>query len=754
MTHNPSSSADARVTDLSRRGFLKAVAVTGGGFSLGILLDGCAHLGGTQVLGGAFHPNAWITITPLKMTFLLDRAEMGQGVMTSHAQMIAEELEVDPAALDVQAAPADRDAFGIQLTGGSTSVTGQFDVLRKAGATAREMLRSAAARRWGVPASEITARQGAMHHPKRGSLRYGELASEAAQEPIPDNVTLKDPSKWTVIGRSVTRVDAAGKVDGSAKFGMDVVVPGMLHAVVVRPPARLGTVSSVDAAAALGMPGVKAVHQIPQGVAVVADSTWRARKAARALETQWDNSAAVKVSSAAMADAYRKRLDQLGKEVTDRGDAREAMKKHKRQVSAVYEVPFLAHAPMEPLNCTAHVQADRCDIWVGTQAPSLAQETAVRLTGLAHHQVHVHNHVMGGGFGRRAMTDFVSEALELSQRMKAPVKVTWSREDDMRHGQYRPAALTRIEGAVDDAGNPVAWESRMVTQSLLGTLLNVVGAFAPEWIPRPMLSVAERTAAMLAAQGHVPDPLVVEGATPRYALANLRVELAPIEAGVPGLIWRSVGHSINAFSVESFLDELAHLGGQDPFELRRSLLAEHPRNKGVLELAAQKAGWGTPLPPGRFRGIAQHDCFDSYCAHVVEVSVDSGALRIHRVVTAVDCGTVVNPDQVAAQVEGGIMFALSAALHQKIEFEEGRVKQGNFHNYPLLRMNEAPDIEVHIVPSKEKPTGIGEISVPPTAAALANALFAATGQRFRRLPMAEDVATFLASKSPAPTQEP
>jgi isoquinoline 1-oxidoreductase beta subunit len=736
---------------VSRRDFLRLSAVAGGGFSLGILVDGCAHVGGTQALGGAFHPNAWITITPQRVTFILDRAEMGQGVFTSHAQLVAEELEIAPQDLHVEFAPADRDAFGIQLTGGSTSVTSQFEVLRQAGATAREVLRAAAARRWGVPPSQVTARAGAMHHAVHGTVRYTDLATDAARESIPEDVPLKKPAQWNVVGKPVLRLDAPSKVNGSAVYGLDFTLPGLLHAVVVRSPVPRGHLKAWDAARAKALPGVVKVVEIPHGVAVVADSTWRARKAARAVEAQWDDGKLGAFSSEQLRKVHAERLQQLGKEVAQHGDVNAALAKHTRQVGGVYEVPFLAHAPMEPMNCTAHVQPKRCDIWVGTQAASVVQEVAARITGLSHDQVHVHSLMMGGGFGRRSNTDYVAEAVEVARHLDGPVKVTWSREEDLRHGQYRPAATARIWGAVNDAGMPVAWYHRMVTQSLLSTFMDIAGVFAPEWVPRPLLRLGEGKASRFLLRGHVADPLVVEGSRPRYEIPNLRVELSQHETGIPVTIWRSVGHSINAFTVESFVDELAHLGGKDPLELRRVLLKAHPRNRAVLELAAQKIGWGEPPAPGRFRGLAQHDCFDGYCAHAVEISVKDGALKIHRVVSAVDCGTVVNPDLVASQVEGSVMFGLSAALHQSIELKNGRVQQGNFHTYPLLSMADAPTVEVHIMPSTQPPAGVGELAVPSIAPALANALFAATGHRFRRLPLAEELASVLNSRTPGAT---
>lgn len=730
---------------VSRRGFIKLVALTGGGFSLGFLVEGCSHLKGAQRLGGAFHPNAWLRITPDNVvTFLMDRAEMGQGIYTGHVQLLAEELEVDPTKVKVEFAPADRDAYGFQITGGSTSTTSQWEIIREAGATARELLRLAAARRWHVTPGQVTAVNGTMTHPLKGTLTYGELASEAPQGKMSD-VKLKDPDKWKVAGTSMRRLDGPAKVDGSAKYGLDVKLPGMLYAVVIRPPVLRDSVKGFDAKVAQGMPGVKAVLQIPHGLAVVADSTWRARKAADKVEADWTAGEMRSFSTEKLQKQHLDRLQKLGKSVHSNGDVPEAMASAHKKVSGIYQVPFLAHAPMEPMNCTAHVKPDRCDVWAGTQAPTIAQEVASRITGLPHSDVFIHGAFLGGGFGRRAGADYVAEAVEVSKRIKAPVQVVWSREDDMRHAQYRPAATSWVQGGVDKDGMPVAWQYRLVTQGLVPGFIDMLGTFAPEWVPRPVMDLVESGIGKFMMDGHVADPTVTEGSEPAYTLPNVKVELAQVENGVPVFFWRSVGHSINGFIVESFIDELAHLGGKDPFELRRQLLTKAPRNKAALELCAEKIGWGSKPPEGRFRGIAQHASFGSYCAHAVEISLDGG-LKIHRVVTAIDCGRAVNPDLVAAQMEGGVMFGLSAAIQQRIDFDGGRVRQGNFHQYPLLRMRDAPDIETHIVPSKEKPSGVGELAVPPIAPALTNAIFAATGVRLRRLPIEEDLRLVLQGK--------
>ncbi len=747
----PPDHPSATAPRMSRRGFMKVAALAGGGLTVGFVLHGCRHVQGTQALGGAFSPNAWLRITPDdRVRFYVDNAEMGQGVATSHVQLLCEELELAPARVIVEFAPADEHAFGVQLTGGSTSTTSRFDVVRAAGATARELLRRAAARRWGVPLDEVRAADGALHHAGRASLRYGDVASAAARESCDaDEVRLRDPKDWRVIGQSVPRVDGPAKVDGSARFGLDVRVEGMLTAVVVRPPVLHGRIARiVDDSKARAQPGVVGVVPIPQGVAVVADGYWHARKAAALLEVEWDHGKLGSFTSARLRETQKALLRDPAHHVASRGDVDGALGRAAKRLRAVYEVPYLAHATMEPMNATAHVEAHRCRVWAPTQAPTIVKSVAARLTGLPQDRVEVITTYLGGGFGRRALADFVAEAVELSRVVRAPVQVVWSREDDLRHGQFRPASMALLEGAVDEHGWPVAWLHRMTGQSIMAAFSNVLGALAPEAIPDAVMDLVGGAVGKLFIDGHVVDPLAVEGAGDHpYAIAHQRIELAMYESGIPVFPWRSVGHSINAFVVESFIDELAHLGGRDPLELRRALLADHPRHRGVLDAAAKAIGWGTPPPPGRFRGLAQHHCFGSWCAQAVEISVEGG-LRVHRVACAIDCGRAVNPDLVAAQMESGVIFGLSAALLQRIDIDRGRVVQGNFHDYPLVRMGDAPEVETIIVPSEERPTGVGELAVPPLAPALANAVFAATGARLRRLPMGADVAAVLAGGAP------
>ncbi|HEY4220353.1 MAG TPA: xanthine dehydrogenase family protein molybdopterin-binding subunit [Myxococcota bacterium] len=746
-------------TVTTRRGFMKVLGVAGGGLSVGFLLDGCAHVSGGQALGGAFHPNAWVTVgSDDKVIFFLDRAEMGQGILTSHVQMLCEEIEVAPDKVKVEFAPADYDAYGVQLTGGSTSTTSQYDVIRQAGATARELLKKAAARKWQVPPSEIVAVDGTLKHTKLGVLRYGDVAAAAANESVGD-VPLKDPSAWKVIGQSLRRLDAAAKVDGSAVFGIDVNVPGMLTAVVIRPPVLRGKVARFDGTKAADAPGVLHVIQIPQGIAVVAHGYWAARKAAELVDVEWDHGAMESFTTAGLRSTHLELLKASNSDVkvaTEKGDVDAGMKGAVKRVRSVYEVPFLAHATMEPMNATAYVEHDRARIWAPTQAPTIAKEVVARLTGLPHDKIDVVTTFMGGGFGRRALADFVAEAVEISKRVKAPVKVIWSREDDMHHGLYRPAAVSVIEGGIDASGNPVAWYHRMASQSLFAAFADMLGAMAPEMVPRPITDLLGAGVGKLFVEGHVVDPTAVEGASDQpYAVPNEKVEIAILDAGVPVFPWRSVGHSINGFVIESFIDELAHLAGQDPFAYRMALLdesAEGKRKKGVLAAAAKGINWHEKPAPGRFRGIAQHAAFGSFAAHAVELSIEDAAgkpaLRVHRVVGAIDCGRAINPDLVRAQIQSGTIYGLSAALLHRVDFDGGRVRQSNFHDYPIMRMSEAPAIDVVIVDSSERPSGCGELGVPPIAPALGNAFFAATGVRLRRLPMKDDIELVLNGKKP------
>jgi isoquinoline 1-oxidoreductase beta subunit len=692
--------------DEGRRMFLKLTVAAGGGLLIGFDLAACSRADTTHRLGGdALSPNSWIHLAPDdSVTLMFASSEMGQGSMTAIPMLLAEELEADWSRVKVAPAPVNPDfnnpLTGKQQTGGSTAVRGYWELLRRVGATTRELLVAAAAQSWGVAPDECHARNSEVIHDASGRrLRYGELLGRAAKLTPPQSVRLKDPKDFRIIGKSIARLDTPAKLDGSAVFGQDVRVPGMLTAMVERCPVFGGSVKSYDATGARAVKGVRHVVEISSGIAVVADNFWAAQRGREALSVNWDFGPGAKLDSAAIAARLRLATAKLGETVRNEGDIEKAIDIAGRVVEAVYETPYLAHACMEPMNCTAHVRADGCDVWAPTQAQTGAQATAARVSGLAKSAVRIHTTYVGGGFGRRLEQDFVTEAVELSKTLGAPVQVMWTRADDMQHDFYRPANCVRLRAAVDVRGRPTAWFQR------------VAG-------PRRAL-------------GGVDVP---------YAIPNLRIEQVEDDPGVPTGAWRSVGASQNAFPVECFIDELAHVAGQDPLAYRLQLLAGAPRHGAVLRLAAEKAGWGRRLPAGHGRGLAVYNSFAGWVAHVTEVSVVNGAIRVYRVVSAVDCGLAVNPDGVRAQTESAIAFGLTAALKGEITLKDGRVVQSNFHDYPLLRIDEMPQIEVHLVKNAEPPGGVGEPGVPPIAPAVANAVFAASGKRLRQLPLRLDQA--------------
>jgi isoquinoline 1-oxidoreductase beta subunit len=701
---------------ISRRAFV-------GGLVIGLYLPGAVRRVFAQPAAPAapaIVPNAFIRIAPDDtVTILLKHSEMGQGVSTSMPMVIAEELECDWRHVRSEHAPADlvyaHTVFHVQMTGGSTSTWESFDQLRTAGAAAREMLITAAAARWGVPAGECRAENGFVIHGQRRT-RFGELAAEAAKLPVPAAPKLKDPKDWKILGRPTHRLDSPEKITGRAEFGMDVRRPGMLTALVARSPFFGGKVRGFRAGKAKAVSGVVDVIQIPSGVAVLGESFWAARLGRNALEIDWDAGSIAGHSTAAQLDDYRKLARTPGAVAEAKGDVEAALARAARKLEAEYEVPYLAHAMMEPLNCTAEIRAGACEIWTGTQFQTGDQAAAAKIAGLEPEQVHVHTLFLGGGFGRRATptSDFVSEAVHLAKASGRPVKVVWTREDDVRGGYYRPLWVSRVRAGLDAAGKPIAWAHTLVGQSILaGT---------------PFAGMIQNGIDETSVEGAGNSPYLA-------AIADHRVDLHSPSVPIPVLWWRSVGHSHTAFVVESFIDELAHAAGQDPVAFRRGLLPADSRLRRLLDTAAAAFGWGQPLPAGHGAGIAVHESFGSAVAHAAEVSVERGHIRVHRVVCAVDCGTVVNPDGVEAQMQSGIVFGLSAALHGEITFRDGRVEQSNFHDYSVLRLLEMPRIEVHIAKSNEKMGGVGEPGTPPIAPAVANAVFAATGKRLRRLPL-------------------
>jgi isoquinoline 1-oxidoreductase beta subunit len=714
---------------VGRREFIRTGAAVGGGLlvSLYAPLPGGSS-GPLAAEEKDFALNAFVRIgTDESVTVISAHSEMGQGVYTSLPMLLNEELEADWSKIRVEAAPVDKaynhPVFGMQMTGGSTTSPAEWERYRKMGATARVMLVEAAAARWDVEASTCRVENGVVLHAatnRRGT--YGSLANAAARLTPPANVPLKNPKDFTLLGKPTLRLDTPSKTNGTAQFGLDVMVPRMLTAVVARPPVFGGRVAKLDAREALKVPGVKAVEQVPSGVAVIAERFWPAKLGREKLIIEWDLGPNAGLSTEKMLRDFRETALKPGAIAKKTGDPEAALRTAAKTVTAEYDVPYLAHAAMEPLNCVVDLRPDSCEIWTGTQFETVDRANAAQAAGLPADRVLIHTTLLGGGFGRRANpnSDFVVEAVHVARAAKAPVKVVWTREDDLRGGWYRPMWHDRFVAGLDADGDPVAWTHTIVGQSIM------------QGTPFESFGVKDGI-----------DSASVEGAADLlYGMPNLQVDLHTPKIGVPVQWWRSVGHSHTGFSVEAFFDEVAHAGGKDPYELRRKLLANQPRMKAVLELAAQKANWGSQLPPGVGRGIATHFSFASYVAQVVEASVGKGgAVRVHRVVCALDCGLVINPDTVRAQIEGGIIFGLTAALKTEITLKEGRVEQGNFDDYQMLRIFESPEIEVHIVPSGESPTGVGEPGVPPVAPALANAIFAATGKRVRRLPIrASDLA--------------
>jgi len=706
-------------TGVTRRDFLQTASVAGAGLVIGFHLPAGPRLrAAPPAPADPFAPNAWLRIGPDdSVLVMVDRSEMGQGVATSLPMLLAEELEADWSKIRIEFAPADKaytnPMFGMQGTGGSTSVRAAYTPLRKAGAAAREMLVTAAAETWGVDKAACRAEQGAVIHAEtKRRLTYGKLVTKAATVPLPHDVPLKDPKDWKILGTRVPRLDTPPKVDGSAQFGIDVKATGMLVAVIARSPVFGGRVGRLDAAQAKAVPGVRQVVQVSSGVAVVADGYWPAKQGRDALDITWDDGPNASVSSASIAQLFARRAEQPGAVARHDGDPDGTLGSAPAKVDATYDLPFLAHATMEPMNCTAHVRPDGVDIWAPTQFQTGAQGLGAKIGGVTPDKVNVHTTYLGGGFGRRFELDFIQEALETSKAVGAPVKVIWSREDDIRNAQYRPACRHVLRAGLDGAGRPVAWTHRIVAPSILARVF-------PDTVKNGL------------------DEEAVEGGVGMpYTIPNVHVDYLLTDTGIPVGFWRSVNNSYNAFVVESFIDELAHAAKQDPYKYRRDLLGRSPRHLGVLNLAASKAGWGTPLPAGRSRGIAVYKSFESYVAEVAEVSVASdGAVKVHRVVCAVDCGPVVNPDTVEAQMQGGIVYGLTAALYGEITIEGGRVQQSNFNDYPMLRLADMPQVEVHIVPSTDSQGGVGEPGTPPIAPAVCNAIFAATGKRIRKLPI-------------------
>ncbi|AKJ30268.1 xanthine dehydrogenase family protein molybdopterin-binding subunit [Caldimonas brevitalea] len=732
---SPARRVDAPV---SRRRFLQAGAAAGGGLLIAIRFPAAAQQhrnepppeaavgkASAKATGEAsgFAPGAFIRIDPAGLvTLVMHKVEMGQGTFTAMPMLIAEELEVDLSRVRLEQAPPDGQRYsdpllGGQVTGGSTSVRGAWVPLRTAGATARVLLIQAAAARWQVPPGSCRAENGSVvHAPSGRRLGYGQLVDDASRLPLPREVKLKDAKQFRLIGKSHPRLDSPDKVNGRAVFGIDVRLPGMRVAAVSASPVVGGRLKGADDTKAKAVKGVREVLRLDNAVAVVADHMWAAKQGLAALAPTWDDGPHAGFSNATLVADMEAASQRPGAVARQDGNAAKAQASAAKRLSAVYQMPFLAHATMEPVNCTVDVRADGCDVWVGTQVPTFAQAAAAKITGLPLDKVQVHNHYLGSGFGRRLEVDFITQAVAFARQTRGPVKFVWSREEDIQHDMFRPYYYDRLAAGLDDKGLPVAWSHRVTASSIMSR-------FAPEAVKDGV------------------DSDAVEGARDLpYSIENVQVDYVRHEPPVPTAFWRGVGPTHNIFVVESFIDELAAAAGRDPVDYRRALLAKVPRLRAVLDLAAAESGWGTPLkaPAGSRagRGMAVQQAFGSYMAQVAEVVVNAqGEVAVSRVVCAVDCGQAVNPDGIAAQIESGVVFGLSAALWSEIVFDKGRAVQSNFHDYRVARMPEAPRVEVHIVPSHDAPGGIGEPGTSAIAPAITNAVYAATGQRVRQLPI-------------------
>jgi isoquinoline 1-oxidoreductase beta subunit len=710
--------ASPSASSLSRRKLLQAGAATGGGLLLSLSLP---FAGGEAEAADTFAPNAFIRIGgDGQIVLTIPSVEMGQGTYTAIPMLIAEELEVDLSQVRVEHAPANEKLYGnpllggIQATGNSNAVRASWQPLRQAGATARTMLIAAAAKRWNVDPASCRAQSGEVLHTATGRrIKYGELAADAAHMPIPESVVLKRPEDFKLIGTPAKRLDAAAKVNGSAIYGIDVRLPGMKVATLAQSPVFGGRVRSVDDTAAKAVKGVRQIVRLDDAVAVVADHMGAAKKGLAALKIEWDDGPHAKLATEEIARELEQATLGSGAVAQNIGDADKAMASATTKIEVIYQLPFLAHATMEPMNCTVHFRKDECEIWVGSQAMARVQAMAAKAAGLPVEKVIVHNHLIGGGFGRRLEADGVVRAVEIAKHIDGPVKVVWTREEDIQHDMYRPYWFDRLSAGLDAKGMPVAWNNRFAGSSVMA-----------RWAPPNFKSNL--------------DSDTTEGAINLvYDLPNMHVEYVRVEPpGISTAFWRSVGPSHNVFVTESFMDELAAAAKQDPVAYRRALLDKSPRAKAVLDLAAEKSGWGQPLPERVGRGVALQFVFATYMAHIAEVEVaKDGAVRVRRVVCAVDCGTVVNPDTVQAQIQSGIIFGTTAALYGEITLKNGRVEQTNFDTYQILRMNEAPAIEVHIVKNAEPPGGMGETGTSAIVPAIANAIFAATGKRLRKMPI-------------------
>ncbi|PTM95457.1 xanthine dehydrogenase family protein molybdopterin-binding subunit [Mycoplana dimorpha] len=704
-------------SNLSRRNFLVASAAAGGGLILGLALP----FGRSEAAGSAdFTPNAFIRIgSNGEVVLTMPYVEMGQGTYTAIPMLIAEELEMSLAQVRLEHAPPNEKLYanpllGVQATGNSNAIRGAWKPLREAGATARTMLVAAAAQRWGVDQAACRAQNGeVIHEPTGRRASYGDLAAEASKMPVPESVSLKSPQDFTLIGTPAKRLDATAKVNGTAVYGIDARPAGVKIATLAQSPVFGGRVKSVDDTASTAVKGVQQIVRLDDAVAIVADHMGAAKKGLEALRIEWDDGPNAALGTEQVARQLEEATLKTGAVAQNVGDVEMAMANAATRLKARYEVPFLAHAALEPMNCTVHFRKEECEIWIGSQAVARVQAMAAQALGLPQDKVIVHNHLIGGGFGRRLEADGALRAVEIAKHVDGPVKVVWTREEDIQHDMYRPYWFDRLSAGLDGEGRPVAWSNRFAGSSVIA-----------RWLPPGFHDGLD----LDSTEGAINLP---------YDLPNFHVEYVRVEPpGIPTAFWRSVGPSHNVFVTESFIDEMAAAARQDPVAFRRSLLSKSPRAKAVLDLAAEKAGWGEAVPKGRGRGVALQFVFGSYLAMVADVEVsEDGAVRVHRAVCAVDVGTAVNPDTVEAQVQGGVIFGTTAALYGEITLKNGRVEQANFDSYQMIRMNEAPTIEVHVVKSEEPPGGLGEAGTSLIVPAIANAVFAATGRRLRKMPI-------------------
>jgi isoquinoline 1-oxidoreductase beta subunit len=696
-----------KAAKLHRRDFFKVSTAAAGGLLVGFYLPG---KGALAAVNDAKSLNAFVHIgTDDLVTFIIHKPENGQGTTTSLAQLLAEELEVDWKKIRWEYAPIAQvyASGGLQGTVGSQAIRSTYNPLRQAGAVAREMLIQAAAQQWGVEKSQCRAENSTVINTvSNARLSYGSLSDAASKltPPVANTLQLKPVADYKIVGKPTKRLDTPAKITGKAEFALDVVRPGMLYAVVARCPVVGGSVASFDPTAAKAVPGVKHVVQIPEGIAVVADNTWSAMEGRKALVVQWNEGENASLSTASIRETLANAIAAPGNVATRRGEGEAALAAAAKQIEAVYEAPYLAHAPMEPFTCVADVKADSCEVWVGSQLPSIANNNAVQASGLPASKINLHTLYMGGGFGSRGGGAFVTEAVGISKAIGVPVKLTYTREDDLATDRFRPASYMRFKAGLDASGSLTTWTARVSCSSFAG-----------------MQNGIDREGV-----AGINDTL--------YNIPNVQVEYREPGIKIPTNYWRSVGHSQNTFFTESFIDELAIAAGKDPVEFRRELLANQPRLLGALNLAAEKAGWGKTLPAGRAMGVAAVNCFGSFNAQIAEVSIIQGKVRVHRVVSAVDCGIAVNPAGVEQQMQSAIVYGLSAALRGNITFEKGRVQQTNFHQYEPLRIDEMPVVETYIVPSTSNPGGMGEVGTPAIAPAVANAIFKATGKRIRKMP--------------------